>query len=156
EERILAGQLHVFRPSDVLGEVAAVAGPDEAVPRSMQDECGHPNGWQYRSKVSLKVRGLRGDHRSGTHSQPFVAAVPAPEPLIVRDAGSQYVQEATGSPELLGPLEVSRHSVCGEAARVIDVSQMPGAGVDQDQRRRPFGVGRGEEHGHLTAVGMPE
>jgi len=92
---------------------------------------GTRNGWQYPSKVSLQVRGLRGDHRSGAHGQSFVAAVPAPEPFIVRDAGS-------------------------EAPRVIHVSKMPGAGVDEDQRRRPFAVGRGEEHGHLTAVGVPE
>jgi hypothetical protein len=67
EEVVLAGQLHVLRFADVLGEVAAVGNPDETVPCSMQGERRHRDRWQHPAKVSLQGRGLHGPTRSGAH-----------------------------------------------------------------------------------------
>src|SRR5439155_11375178 len=103
-----------------------------AVPRSMQNERRHPNGWQYPSKVSVHVRGEHGGSRSGTQGQSLVAGVPAPEPFIVSDAGRKDFQPAIRSPDVFDPLEGRGRPIGGEAPRVIDVVKAPGALGGQD------------------------
>jgi len=122
----------------------------------MQDERRHPNGWEHRSKVSLYGGGGGDATRSGAHAEPLVASGRASEPLVLRDAGCDEVHDAASSPPFFAPLEEPGHQIGGEARRIIDVAKGPGRRVDQDQRRGPLGVGRGEEQGHLSAPARAE
>jgi hypothetical protein len=94
--------------------------------------------------------------RPGGQGQSLVAGEPAPERLVVNEAGRVDLHETTSSPDFFEPLEYARHPVSRQAPGVVDVPNGPGTGVGQDEHRCSLRVGRREEHGHRAALGVPE
>jgi hypothetical protein len=142
EQVVVAGQLDVGRAGDALGEVATGADPDEAVPGSMQDQCGDGKGREQRPHILTKDLPHPHGHSIHPDAEACAPCPPRPECFVARFAGSRALQAHPHPPHFTCGGDISAEGLRGKAPGVVVLPHVVGEGVDEDQRRDPLGMGR--------------
>jgi hypothetical protein len=114
----------------------------ELVVRHHQGRCLDQR--QDRAHVDLQQRPQVGPHHPFTGDGPLQPGRPAPEPIVARAGGHIAPREGLGAPQLVGPGDRRLGGLARNPDRVVVGDQVPGGGVDQDQRGGALRLGPGE------------
>ena len=153
------GELDELRAGDLRCEIPALRDVDVVVAGAVEDERRDPDRRQDVPDVDVRVHAQEGRGRPGARAAPEVL-LEVPHELLVADAAGRVVLDVLRPKVTPVPLDVRRGLLAVLGRRrpgivVVRVAALREA-AERDQRGRPLGIGRGEEHAHVPALGVPE
>ena len=149
---LITVQLHIRRPRNALGEVAAVLDPDPGVGALMHHQRGGADHRQHLAHVDRHVQPVQRLHGCRARAIPGNAR-PRPDLIFARgrEPGTEQRFYTSWGEKRLGLLlELPPVGTLGGSELVVGRPQRAGQSPVQHQCRDPLGMGRGEHDAHRS------